>query len=1097
MGTGWDLRTASDLTAATDRDCLEEALRWAAQRQLKNFYRQAGDEDERRYPALARIVRTLVGDQAWHDSPTTALISAMRTAISHPGLPERMTGRRDDEPAERVNTARAWHGAPERQMAAVLYGFRDDLVPLRNQQPGEHLRYTYDDYLLAAFQADDLSKLETRDKRRVTKVIRQDLAAVLLQMEQDAIEAQRQTLACSAGPEPADLIPTFVSSRDYIPRPDYEAQLTEHRLAGTRIFLLHGDAGTGKTTLARHFGQACSAAAAAHTDVANTQAGQAAPADLVEIDARTPAALIEDVAVALDSHGIDSNLRDGVVKKRFRDLLASDTAPAAVLLDNIEEATWAEVQDLIPEAPQSVVIITSRVRFKAPDGALLLPVGEMTDDEAADMVRAQLLDVSVEDAAALADDIGNRPLAIRHACGFLAEEAMPVAEFRRLLRKESTAPVLDTIVIDELTLTAIYRLTISRLEPDTLRLLDLIASVGGRYASHDFLRAAWQGDGLFSLAREQDSLDGMTFRAALRRLEGRCLVEVWDYYGDRTVAMHALTTDLIAWLRTDSCAAIHRKLLAAAEAPAVLQDWQAGKTLPLRLASQTPDLRFLLSRFVRMSAVIEGEYPHIARIAAFVVHGAAQHFPDAGDRLTMARRVFEQYQLIMLREFRLRRPGMARLVHNDVAAPHPRVRSDAEYPRRQEDMSALHFALLYFLSLFARNREAYEISNAYDGSSVIPPETYLQHGLEQHPFRKNVMYPFRGSSFFMQAGKPEPGYKARLRIEGLRNRHERRFFEAGSKFFALGTAYFDEANYTGALRSYKHAHEIWSSEPRECAGERCKAAVRVADTYYRMGKQNDAEDWKRRAIADVRRHLETHGLEEWTADPGVNFFIVKAMHDYPPAFPAALEAFDLDDEDEEPSEDTVEEWASAVAWWTEVFGEVGGRLVHLIEKVRNPEDVYEPEMARILAHEEAGWDARGAIQRLRGQWEPTKAWELERIKVFLSVVKIAMYVDETEQTKSLGTETLQDVVAAAETCRDQLCSPYWFADALLTAYVLVVRYGYGNEADAHQLFPKLQVALSKAKRRDRLDIAWAARDLPEPAENYKGTVFNPLWLLAE
>jgi hypothetical protein len=180
----------SDLSEATahetERDELENDLRWAAQRQLGNFYRQACDADERKYPTLARIVREVVGEQAWYGYPTTSLIAVMRIAIAR--LPAELNGRRPEEPSH-VTRPRPWRGAPERQLAEILYGYRQDLVSERPHRENEYLPLTYDDYLSAAFRLADLVKLDKRDRGRVTQVIRQDLTDELLALEREALRA--------------------------------------------------------------------------------------------------------------------------------------------------------------------------------------------------------------------------------------------------------------------------------------------------------------------------------------------------------------------------------------------------------------------------------------------------------------------------------------------------------------------------------------------------------------------------------------------------------------------------------------------------------------------------------------------------------------------------------------------------------------------------------------------------------------------------------------------------------------------------------------------------------------------------------------------
>ena len=62
---------------AEDRVNLEKDLRWAAERPLRNFYKQAGGKDEHDYYILARIVKAIVGEQRWRSRPNQSLIDVV------------------------------------------------------------------------------------------------------------------------------------------------------------------------------------------------------------------------------------------------------------------------------------------------------------------------------------------------------------------------------------------------------------------------------------------------------------------------------------------------------------------------------------------------------------------------------------------------------------------------------------------------------------------------------------------------------------------------------------------------------------------------------------------------------------------------------------------------------------------------------------------------------------------------------------------------------------------------------------------------------------------------------------------------------------
>lgn len=1065
MGIGSDqaVQAAEDAFKAR-RDKIEDDLKWAASIVLRNCYRLAEDQHESDHRTLAEVVRNIVGDPQWHHAPTGSLIDVVRDAICR--LPSEMTGRRNDQPVEKVNPDSRWYGASERRIAEILYGVGTDL-PERRHPDGTKIRRQYGAYYRpVAFEVAGLNRLSEADKNRVTAVVRQDLAIVLLQMEQEALDRQRQAakLIASTG---TDTESTGASVPGYIPRPEYEEYFAEQLKDGAKIFLLYGDAGTGKTTLARSFAQTC---------VSQGEEIETGRTALIEVDTRSNGVLIDDLRRALYRRGIEIPEDDVIVKEVFKDLLASEQAPRVVLLDNTE--TWNDIRDLIPDASLSVVLITSRAHLKVTQ-CVMVPVREMTPDEAKVMVGSQLPDISEDDAALLAHDLGYRPLAIRHACGFLAEEEMSITVFRRLIR-QSMAIVLDALVYDEPTLTSIYRLTIEHFTNnapkfgDALHLIDLIAAIGGRDTSYEFLQTIWSGGDLFSFEPREESLRDLSFRKALRILESRCLVETSTYYGSaaRTVTMHPLTTDLIVELRRQSCTEIRKNLLAAAENSPTFKDWPAGKTIPIRLASQTPDLRFLLSQFTRMAD--DGErYPHLARLAAVVVHGETQDFANSNDRLRPMLRVLARYMQIISRETSVRSPYKAELVREgripaELLDTEPI--SDIEYQKRKDDEASLLNELHFFAGLFPRSSIADTMGKIAGGSNPLTPSLYLRHGLERHPSLSGAV----SYDLYITVPPHLSFYFKELRITGIKALRERRFFEAGNAYFTLGTYYFDVCDYTCALACYKRSHEVWLNDSRRYAGELCKAAAHVADTYYRRGSYSQSEAWRLRAIVDVKRHVDQFGVGEWTADHAVNYSLYKMVLGYPPGFP------------QQPTVQPPFQYLDDA--YEMFFGDYATDLADIAEDIGSNGAVFTPWLHHTFDVRSAAWGPRVAMESLRSQFESVREWPLTHLRLFLSAVKIAMYVDETEGTQGCSEETLLHLIEGAKQCDMALFSPYWYADFLLTAYILLVRYGR-NPEQAETLLPLLQRALSKIGRLDRLRIAYTARR--------RNQAFNPLWLLAE
>jgi tetratricopeptide (TPR) repeat protein len=1100
-------------TGKLERDPLEGDLVWAAHLLLRNCYRLASDQHEVDHPTLAQTVRNIVGDQQWHDDSNGSLIRVLRDAIAH--VPEELNGRRPEYPPEKTNTRSKWYGKPERQMAGILYGVGQNLPARRYQGDGTEMPRDYDTYYRrVAFEVASLDGLNDGDKNRVTHVIRQDLAAALRAMEQETLMRHQQATEHTAQAEPVEPQPGDIS-RQYINRPVYEAWFTEQRERGTRIFLLHGDAGTGKTTLARHFGEISPGDTASAADTATS--AQLSTDPLVEIGTRTSAVLHDDLLRTLHRRRMDTPGQSVLVRELFRELLESPQAPGVVLFDNTEEESWDEVRDLLPDMPQSTIIITSRYRLRLPAGAAALAVGEMTDDEAVAMVRSQLTSVSDEDASALASDLGNRPLAIRHACGYITQEVVSVSEFRRLL-KQDIAAVLDSVADGDHSLTAIYRLTLERLDVDTLRVLDLVTVLGGDKVSAEFLHAAWCKDPLFSVRPKSDeSLQSLAFRKALRALERRSLVET-TYLTDKhvvgRVVVHPLTTELILQLRRESFLSLVDELHKAIENASTLTEWQPGKSLPNRLVYQVITGALFAFKHLGTPDGSPYEYDNLFKLRAAYVHSVPVTYwqlEDTSDPLAAFTRRYIETQkepppsywnrVPVQPRFHWTTKGLLRkliwdLRHYGLVAPGPIA--EVTYRRVTGTWTILEDELIYFSSIFPllpKVHEDFRMIGIPKEAMVTP---YLSQGVEHHPFVHDELHDLLGD----QSEHSAP-HVVTLRKQALRAEYEGNLFEAGNIYFALGTYYFDRSDFTCALANYKRSHDIWSrNDPRYYVGELCKAATRVSDTYSRLGRYDEALTWRSEvAFASVASHIKQYGLDEWLGGVAENYFLHCATRD--PRLPAPSlsqlrlnhikqhywKPEDRGDDHPESAEEVITE--TDEDWHTYHFGEgsrdeLEGSQLAIVNSVRI---VFGTAFRFTLAPADGTRQPREYINLLQTEHDLAMTWPLARPKLRLFMVKMYMYLDETEGTRSSSDDTLRDVRAAAQVFKEELKSPYWYADSLLTAYVLCARYDCGTPEQAEALFQELWDAHHKIRRTDRLRIALAARD--------KKLHFDPLWLFAE
>jgi hypothetical protein len=824
------------MAAEVDRvTLLLRTLVWVADRQPRACYQQAGDQYQRKHPVLAQIVKTIKGEDAWRDSPSVALIDVLRGAINE--LPEEMSGRypRNDFEAKREPNP-GWKGSPERRMAEIMYGFRDDEVSPRFRLDGSEAPKTYDgDYLLAALRLAHAEYWSARNKGRITRIIREDLADVLLAMEQAAI-ARAEQAAITAQAE--------AGRSDYISRSNYEQWLADRHREGARLLLLYGDAGTGKTALARHFGEQV----------------VSSPIDFVEIDTQTPEALIDDIVLALDHRGVDIPMRDVLVKKRFKEFLSSDQAPGVVLLDNVED--WRLVTELVSIPTKVTVIVASRYRLAASQDIAALLVEEMTHDEATAMVHSRLERVSEDDANCLAEALGYRPLAIKHACGFLSQDNMPIEEFCELLERDITT-VFDSVADDEPTLTTIYRMSIDRLDADSLSLIDLIVAAGGGNVPSDFLQAMWRPVDIVSLQQGDDPLRILRLKKGLRVLERRSLIQKLDEEDDLPfIWIHSLTREILYSLRTSQCETIYRESLELVSTMLALSDWQAGRSLPVSITVQTPDFRWLLSSLVRLMRDVK-PYPHLARLAAFVVHGETQNEPSNLDTLRFARNILERYWRILTHNLQ-RRNGVAPSVSyqkiNGIAkhtGTYEEPDDGPDYDRRRADFVALRFELFTFSSLLPgswmeKNMHDYR----YPYLEPLPGEEVLSHlllGTEWYP---------RGAARMLDQSRDY--LKSRLRTMALSETYNGHPFYVGGYYFALGTLFFDSCDYRRALGAYRRSFECWSNDSRRNVGEMCKASARIAESYCRLANYEAAETWRQKTIAVVSDHVRQFDARDWT-----------------------------------------------------------------------------------------------------------------------------------------------------------------------------------------------------------------------------------------
>lgn len=211
-----------------------------------------------------------------------------------------------------------------------------------------------------------------------------------------------------------------------------------------------------------------------------------------------------------------------------------------LIFDNADQPE--DLNDIIPQGPGDVLITSRNHRWQSVVETVQVDVFNREES-------VQFLDkrvpggLSDEEADALADKLGDLPLALEQAGALQAETGMTVEEYLRLLEEQVTAVMSEGKSPDyPLPMTAAWRLSVQTLEknqPHAVRLLRCCAFFGAEPIPRDLLPRGAQA--LSDEVLSELLADPIKLARAIRELGRFALIRI----DGRTIAIHRLIQALL------------------------------------------------------------------------------------------------------------------------------------------------------------------------------------------------------------------------------------------------------------------------------------------------------------------------------------------------------------------------------------------------------------------------------------------------------------------------------------------------------------------------------------------------------------------------
>ena len=278
-----------------------------------------------------------------------------------------------------------------------------------------------------------------------------------------------------------------------------------------------------------------------------------------------------------------------------------------LIFDNADQPE--DLRDILPDGPGHVLITSRNHRWESVVDTV--PVDVFTRAESTDFLAKRVpRGINKSEAAQLAEELGDLPLALEQAGALQAETGMPVEEYLRLL-KEHAAEIMAEGNPPEypLSMTAAWKLSVSTLNrhlPQAMELLRCCAFLGPEPIPRDLFRRGTQA----TETRVSDLLANPILLArAIRELGRFALVKI----DGRTIQVHRLIQALLRGELDSGEQASYRHevhLILAAGAPKDPDDnrlWPRFEELVAHVASpftelagcSNPDVRTFALNMVR------------------------------------------------------------------------------------------------------------------------------------------------------------------------------------------------------------------------------------------------------------------------------------------------------------------------------------------------------------------------------------------------------------------------------------------------------------------------------------------------------------------